>query len=77
MLGESLLVAPVFDASREVTYYLPEGQWTNFLSGETLVGPRWVRERHDAMSLPLMVRPNSLIPWGLTTSAPITTTAMV
>lgn len=70
MLGESLLVAPVFDASGEVTYYLPEGQWTNFLSGETLVGPRWVRERHDAMSLPLMVRPNSLIPVGANDQRP-------
>lgn len=70
MLGDSLLVAPVFDASGHVSYYLPEGQWTNFLSGEVVVGPRWVRERHDPMSIPLLVRPNSLIPVGANSERP-------
>ena len=64
MLGESLLVAPVFTDDKVVTYYLPVGRWTNFFSGEKTIGPGWVREAHDFMSLPLMVRPNSVIAIG-------------
>jgi len=64
MLGESLLVAPVFSDDNTVSYYLPTGRWTNFFTGETISGPDWVREMHDFMSLPLMVRPNSVIAVG-------------
>jgi alpha-D-xyloside xylohydrolase len=64
MLGESLLVAPVFSDDNTVSYYLPTGRWTNYFTGETITGPGWVRETHDFMSLPLMVRPNSVIAVG-------------
>ena len=64
MLGDSLLVAPVFSHDGSVSYYLPEGCWTNLLNGNVIEGPRWVREIHDFLSLPLLVRPNSVIPTG-------------
>jgi len=64
MLGDSLLVAPVFSDDNTVSYYLPSGPWTNFFTGETITGPGWVHEVHDFMSLPLMVRPNSVIAFG-------------
>ena len=64
MLGESLLVAPVFSEDNTVSYYLPKGRWTNFFTGEIITGPGWQRETHDFMSLPLMVRPNSVIAVG-------------
>ena len=64
MLGESLLVAPVFSEDNTVSYYLPTGRWTNFFSGEIITGPGWQRETHGFMSLPLMVRPNSVIAVG-------------
>lgn len=64
MLGDSLLVAPVFSSQGEVSYYLPPGIWTNFITGDQVEGGRWVKEKHGYMSLPLMVRPNSLIPVG-------------
>jgi alpha-D-xyloside xylohydrolase len=64
MLGDSLLVAPVFSPDGMVDYYLPTGRWTHFLSGQTVEGGRWVRERHDYLSLPLMARPNSIIAVG-------------
>jgi alpha-D-xyloside xylohydrolase len=38
MLGERLLVAPVFAPDGTVEYYLPAGRWTNFLSGEVVEG---------------------------------------
>jgi alpha-D-xyloside xylohydrolase len=31
MLGDSLLVAPVFSHDGSVNYYVPEGRWTNLL----------------------------------------------
>jgi alpha-D-xyloside xylohydrolase len=64
MLGDSLLVAPVFSHNGSVNYYVAEGRWTNLLTGEQVEGPGWKRETHDFMSLPLLVRPNSVIPMG-------------
>ncbi|OXM82930.1 alpha-xylosidase [Paenibacillus rigui] len=64
MLGESLLVAPIFNAQGTAKYYLPEGRWTNFLDGRVVEGGRWVTEQHDYFSLPMMARPNSLIAVG-------------
>ena len=40
LLGDSLLVAPVFAADGVVDYYVPAGRWTHFLTGETVVGPQ-------------------------------------
>jgi alpha-D-xyloside xylohydrolase len=62
MLGDSLLVAPVFTEDGTVDYYLPAGCWTNLLTGQVYVGPGWRRERHGFLSLPLMVRPNTVLP---------------
>ncbi|MGC9347603.1 MAG: alpha-xylosidase [Anaerolineae bacterium] len=70
MLGGALLVAPVFRADGVVDYYLPAGRWTSFLTGEVVNGGRWVRERHSYTSLPLMVRPNSVIPVGANDERP-------
>ncbi|MFW5982097.1 MAG: alpha-xylosidase [Halanaerobiaceae bacterium] len=64
MLGDSLLVAPVFEENGDVSYYLPEGMWTNFMTGENVSGGRWITENHDFMSIPLLVRPNSIIAVG-------------
>jgi alpha-D-xyloside xylohydrolase len=70
MLGDSLLVAPVFTPDGLVDYYLPAGRWTNFLTGQVIAGGRWLRERHDYLSLPLMVRPNTVIPIGANEQRP-------
>ena len=64
MIGESLLVAPVFSDDGTVNYYLPSGRWTNFITGTVVEGGHWVREQHDFMSLPFLVRPNSAIVVG-------------
>ncbi|MGC9521233.1 MAG: alpha-xylosidase [Anaerolineae bacterium] len=70
MLGDALLVAPVFTPDGTVDYYVPQGRWTHFLTGETVEGGRWVREAHDYISLPLLVRPNSVIPVGAEATRP-------
>lgn len=64
MLGERLLVAPVFTKEGDVDYYLPAGTWTNLLDNRVVEGGRWLHEVHGFMSLPLMVRENTLLPIG-------------
>jgi len=64
MLGESLLVAPIFNPEGEASYYLPQGKWTHFISGEQVQGGSWRKESYDYFSLPLFARENSLIPVG-------------
>jgi alpha-D-xyloside xylohydrolase len=83
MLGPDLLVAPVFDDGGEVSYYLPDGLWTRLLptaaspepatpseAAASVEGGRWLRERHGYLSLPLLVRPNSIIPLGAVDDLP-------
>ncbi|MEV0779951.1 alpha-xylosidase [Streptomyces sp. NPDC050428] len=64
MLGGDLLVAPVFSENGTVEYYLPEGVWTHFLTGERVRGPVWRRETYGFDSLPLFARPGSVVPFG-------------
>jgi alpha-D-xyloside xylohydrolase len=70
MLGESLLVAPVFSEDGWVSYYLPHGTWTHLLSGEKVEGGSWRHEHYDYMSLPLFVRENTVLPIGSVTEKP-------
>ncbi|MEU8660784.1 alpha-xylosidase [Actinoplanes philippinensis] len=68
MLGPDLLVAPVFTAGGEVSYYVPEGRWTRYLpaagTAATIEGPRWVTETHGFATAPLLVRPGTVLPVG-------------
>ena len=64
MYGDSLLVAPIFNDKSMANYYLPEGRWTNFFTGEVKEGNRWYKEEHGYLSIPLMVKPNSIIAVG-------------
>ena len=64
MLGDSLLAAPIFNEEGRAVYYLPQGLWTNYLTGEQAQGGVWREEIHDYLSVPLWVRENSIIPVG-------------
>jgi alpha-D-xyloside xylohydrolase len=70
MLGESLLVSPIFREDGTVTYYQPAGRWTNLITNERPDAAGWRTERHGYMSLPLLVRPNSIIAMGEEESRP-------
>lgn len=70
MFGDSILVAPIFNKEGDVRYYLPEGTWTNYLTGAKVQGGRWISENHDFKTLPMMVKPNSLIAVGAVDSKP-------
>ena len=64
MLGDALLVAPVMTKDGTVSYYLPEGKWTHYFTREIATGGTWNKARHDFFSLPLFVRPGSILPLG-------------
>lgn len=64
MLGDSLLVAPIFREDGIAEYYLPEGIWTSFLTGEVKEGGKWYTEKHGYLSIPLYVRENSIVAVG-------------
>ena len=64
MLGDSLLVAPIFNDQSIAEYYLPKGTWTNFFTGEQKEGGQWITEKHGYLSIPLMVRENSIVALG-------------
>ena len=69
MLGSSLLVAPVLDAAR-VRFYVPAGVWTNLLTNERLTGPAWFDQTHGFDTLPLLVRPDTVLPLGASEDGP-------
>jgi alpha-D-xyloside xylohydrolase len=64
MLGDDLLVAPVFSASGQVSFYLPAGRWTHVQTGAILEGPRWVEEQCGFDVIPVYVRPGAVLAVG-------------
>jgi len=70
LLGGALLVAPILSDDNSADYYLPEGRWTHLLSGEVQTGGRWHHAQHDFFSLPLFVRPGTVLPLGAVADRP-------
>lgn len=64
MLGDAILVSPVFSEDGTAEFYLPEGVWTHLHSKEVKTGGRWYQETYDYFSLPLFVRKNTLLAAG-------------
>ncbi|RJT20405.1 alpha-xylosidase [Buttiauxella izardii] len=64
MLGDSVMVAPVFSEAGDVQFYLPEGRWTHLLTNHEAQGSRWHKQQHDFLSLPVYVRDNTLLALG-------------
>jgi len=64
MLGDSLLVAPVLSEDNSVQFYLPKGKWTHLLTGEVKEGGTWLTEEYDFFSMPLYIKPNTLLAQG-------------
>lgn len=56
MLGDKILVAPVFSGDGHQNFYLPEGKWVHLLTGEKAEGGKWHEGVYDYFSLPLYVR---------------------
>jgi alpha-D-xyloside xylohydrolase len=63
LLGDALLVAPVFHDCR-AEFYLPAGTWTHLLTGEVREGGRWFFDDLGFLDVPLWIRANAVVPLG-------------
>jgi Alpha-glucosidases, family 31 of glycosyl hydrolases len=63
MLGDALMVCPVTTKGAQTrTVYLPQGQWVNYWTGETLAGRRYYNMVTPLDRLPIFVKAGSIIP---------------
>jgi len=61
MLGDGLLVAPIFNKEGNARFYLPKGKWTRLVKDEGMEDVleskgQWFQENHSFLSLPLFIR---------------------
>lgn len=80
MLGSELLVAPVFDKSGEVSFYVPftstaagnrSSKWRSFFDhNKTYEEGRWYTETHSFDTLPLLLRPRAVVPFNPSLKTP-------
>ena len=61
MLGSSLLVCPVLTRNGQITAYIPAGIWTDFMTREKIRGPKYLVRNIDNDTIPVFVRPNSIL----------------
>lgn len=60
--GNEFLVCPVMNSEGRRDYYLPEGLWVNFFTGERLEGGRWYYDVEVPLDqMPVFVRPGAEI----------------
>jgi len=62
MLGDALLVAPVFDASGSRSLYLPAGTWTRLSTHQVYKGRRTIQLQAGRHEIPLFVKHTSVLP---------------
>jgi hypothetical protein len=60
MLGDEMLVAPIYEAGGKRSVYLPRGIWTNLETNEVFQGKRTIAV--ESKSLPVFARNGSIVP---------------
>lgn len=64
LLGRSLLVAPVLDASERRRVYLPPGDWVDYWTKALVPGGRHLDVEAPLETVPLYVRAGAILPLG-------------
>ena len=66
MLGDDILVAPIFSEDGSARFYVPDAggdqsgkPWTNLLTHKSYEPGRWYEETYDYHTLPVLVRPGT------------------
>jgi alpha-D-xyloside xylohydrolase len=62
MMGENLLLAPVFDPDGYVEVYLPPGTWVDYWTGETHEGGETLSRRVGLDEMPVFLRAGTITP---------------
>ena len=72
LLGDDLLVAPVFNPQGIGEFYVPEGEvpWTDWFTGERFEPGRWYRRGVPYDRIPLLVRPGAVVAVGASDDGP-------
>lgn len=73
MMGDRMLVAPLFAGESERTVVLPRGQWQDFWTGASVEGGRSFSVPSSTEEIPVYVKAGSILPLagiGATTEAP-------
>jgi len=60
MLGDEMLIAPIYTPGNQRTVYLPQGIWTNLDTNETLPGRRTITV--ETAALPVFARNGAILP---------------
>ncbi len=61
--GDDFLVAPMMNSEGKRDVYLPEGNWVNFFTGETVTGERWIKDFEAPIEdMPVWVKAGATIP---------------
>lgn len=70
MLGDNIMVSPVFNEEGIGEFYLPKGNWTNIITNREYNGNSYYTEECDYFNIPTLVRENSIIVFGTDDSKP-------
>ena len=61
--GDSFLIAPILNKEGRRNVYLPEGNWTDFWTGEVITGPTWLKNVECLLDkIPVYVKKDAEIP---------------
>jgi hypothetical protein len=60
LLGDEMLIAPLYEPGNRRSVYLPRGNWTNLETNEVTAGPRTIRV--ESKSLPVFARNGAIVP---------------
>ena len=64
MFGDNILVAPILNDQGVAEFYVPEGTWTDIISGQVYEGGKFYTQTYDYFGLPCLAKPNSIIGYG-------------
>lgn len=64
MLGDDLLVSPILNEEGIAQYYVPEGRWTDIITGKVFEGGRWHTHKCSYFEIPALAKPGSIIAYG-------------
>ncbi len=64
MFGDSLLCAPVLSENSEAEFYVPEGTWTDLITGKQYTGGKYHRVSCSYYEMPVLCKPDSIIIFG-------------
>ena len=61
LLGDKILVAPIFNEIGKRSVYVPPGRWIGFYDRKEIFGPKWIDVEEPISKIPLFVKGGSII----------------